>query len=172
MSYAFGRAAHRKRSLGDGEGSLAFEEVTMDDVNSTLERLREFPEFAEMEARAARNHGELEYVLGDESSFHNGRVTINRHLRGTAYTTRGFPPGVEGYDAEIAWELSADVSSAAGIQVPFSLERVLFHEVNHGIHRSGFHSESTVIRATNEFMWNHFSEPPRYDHRIHIRDLR
>ncbi|SEH81285.1 hypothetical protein SAMN05660691_01623 [Rheinheimera pacifica] len=59
-----------------------------------------------------------------------------------------------------------DDHRAAGVQVKFSLQRIVVHELIHNT-LPLLHSELDVISKTNDFMAKYYGEFCRVDHHLH-----
>ena len=170
-----------KRSIGDNNGEKPKrKKSTSDDelLEKTVEELRRIGDFtkAEESARLGNKGKPITYEWTDgESSTDNGVVYISRAWRSTAYNADlgdfeeaccGHLSGDKYFEALTNFENSLDVSANnKGIQLPFSLERIIVHELYHNTLHFG-HAEISAISLTNNFMSKHFGEYNRTDHRL------
>ncbi|MET0116416.1 MAG: RHS repeat-associated core domain-containing protein [Sedimenticola sp.] len=165
FSYIMADMRSSGASLSNSEEPAYAPELTEEQLKVVLDELRQIPEFLDLEAIASVAAGDaITYKIGlGVGNMTRGSpiVEIGRYVRGYSYTASG--------NESMTWEqedvfLASDVTSYVDkVQVPFSVQRVIVHELNH--YRSGFFSnEVNVINATNSFMKKHYGEYNRANH--------
>lgn len=149
-----------------------------DALSNALSELRKIPAFVALERNAELRNGKLvDYKWNHEYEFYtqHGVVYINPLWERTAYTADlgDFEERVCGHLNDDAWFKCMDdyiekndVHPAIGVQVKFSLQRIVVHELIHNTLPFA-HSELDVIKQTNEFMKQYYGEFQRVDHHIH-----
>jgi len=163
FGYVFASAARRSgASLSNANKPTNVPALTRSELNAILADMRKDPKFVALEANAAeRVGGAISYHIVDDGL---GRavsgeppVYIGRYARGYSYTVNALD--VMTYDQDTAF-FASDVNSwVPGVQNPFTIERVIVHELYHHV-QGFFTNETNVINATNEF----FGGYPRRGH--------
>lgn len=154
---------HEATSTDNSQEPTYAPEVTKDELIAELKLLRKNTKFLELEAKAESKVGEpIKYEI-DESGVGNtisneSTVYIGRYLKGYCYTSNG-KNGMSFEEDNKFFNNDASLNTPR-VQVPFSVKRVIVHEVAH--HTLGIFngSEANVISVTNEIM-SDFGEHPR-----------
>ena len=181
LKLAFQGVKMSSRQLGSGSQAEGASSASDAELAKALDALRTDKDFAAMEAEASKLWGKnIEYKWTSGETFaHNGVVHISKNWSSYAYNARlEYPASIEALEGDAYWkaldayDAKMDVSSAQGIQRPFSLRRIIYHETAHLAHGPKmqlFHSEMSVIEQTNKFM-SRFGEARRINHELLLID--
>jgi hypothetical protein len=162
----------RSTDLSNSKEPMYAPRLTQEELDAELAELRQNPKFIALEKRVVdRLGGPISYRITDEGVGYmvtNERaVYIGRYVHGYSYTSLG--KASMSYDEDIMF-LNSDVSSdVPGVQLPFSVKRVIVHEMTH--HSEGFlgGNETNTIKYTNGIM-SDYGEYPRWSHSGHLID--
>jgi RHS repeat-associated protein len=170
---------YRYRDPDGRDPQLVAAQQTLDQAR---ERLRQIPEFAELESRTGVFPLRATREVRTAQLSPSNEILVNpmmlRHGYEVAhpgwYSKELYKSHGDGY-----W----DVVDSTPEFYRFSPERVIVHETFHGTQNRGrirnLHSseqhEQEAVDFTNRFMYEHFGEPPRHSHgmnRNRIREMR
>ncbi|WP_305802487.1 hypothetical protein, partial [Thiolapillus sp.] len=155
FGYLFARAAWRNGAYLSNSNEPTYAPVlTRSELNGILKNMRKNPTFLALEADAAeRVGGTISYRIDDAGvgNVISGEpyVYIGRYARGYSYTV--VPYDEMTYDQDTAFYASDVTNSVSGVQNPFTLQRVIVHELYHHV-QGFFTNETNVINATNRFV--------------------
>ncbi|MCG8056892.1 MAG: hypothetical protein JAY94_14515 [Candidatus Thiodiazotropha endolucinida] len=166
-------ASFNATSLDSSEEPTYAPKLTRDHLNTELKELRNNKKFQDLEAKAESKLGSpLRYEITENGVGYTTTnvpvVYIGRYAQGYCYTSYG--KDKMSYDEDTQFYNNDASKDTIDVQVPFSVKRVIVHEVAHHIFGLFDGNEANVISVTNEIMSDYGEHPRALSHQGFLID--